>query len=99
MEGMKHVYIWFRHSVMSCWKLPSVNTKQLVFTGLRAFLAQDKAVFAQFNNSWAPFKVADLRNKSSINALTQGGSLCINFGAPVQMYSKIIFIADKKKNY
>ena len=54
-------------------------------------------MFASFKSSWAPFKVADLRNKSSINDLTQGVLLWINFGAPAQMCSMIIFMSDKKK--
>ena len=45
-----------------------------------------------------PFKAVDLRNKSSINALTHGGPLWINLGAPEQTYSMIILTAVKKIN-
>ena len=43
------------------------------------------------------FKVVDLRNKSSINASIDGGSLRINFRAPAQMYSVILLMGDQKR--
>lgn len=43
------------------------------------------------------FKAADLRNMPSINTMKHGGSFCINFGAPAQMHSMIIFMPVKKR--